>query len=302
MPGRKIVIAGGTGFVGRHLIASLVEAREEVVVLTRGASTLKGVETVSWDGKTVGSWASELESCFAIINFAGASINQHWSESAKGEILESRVQSAKAIGQAIQAAKKPPLKWLNASATGFYGDRGDLTLDESASAGGGFLPEVCTAWEAAVAELELPQTQRCIFRLGVVLGDGGMLKALGPVVRAGLGGKVGKGSQYMSWVHVEDVTGMLRYLLDAESPPRLVNATAPSPVTNKEFMRTLRGVLRMPIGLPTPEAVFRAFASTVGPGAETVLDSTRAVPAALLQSGYRFKFPELKAAIQASFQ
>jgi uncharacterized protein (TIGR01777 family) len=239
-----------------------------------------------------------LDGAYAVINLAGDPISQRWDEAGKKRILSSRVESAEAVLAAIQRAKSPPKRWINGSAVGYYGDRGDEELHEDSSPGEGFLAETCVAWEKAVRQCPLPATTRSIIRIGFVLGNGGALPTLLKLARSSLGGTVGNGQQYVSWIHLDDLVGMLEWLLDAAAPPEIANGTAPNPVTNREFMKEIRHAVHAPFGLPAPAFAVRAASPLIGSDADLVLTSARALPTAALVGRYDFKFPTLTEALE----
>lgn len=290
MPSRKIVVAGGTGFVGTRLVATLRAKGDQVVVLSRSG----GHGTVAWDGASVGPWAEEIEGAHAIINLAGETISQRWTEESKRRIVESRVRSVEAFCRAISQAKEPPRRWINASAIGIYGDRGDTSVDERSPQGEGFLAEVCMRWEETVKSCHVSTVAKTRVRIGAVLGEsGGALPALRKLAKLGLGGPAGNGRQPFSWIHVDDLVGMIDWLLDLTNPPEVVNATAPNPVTNRELMRSLRDVLRVPIGLPAPAFGISLVGKLIGPDAELILGGARVLPHVAMERGYAFRYPDL---------
>lgn len=308
MPGRKIVVAGGSGFIGRRLVAALATTGEQVVVLSRAPLATKGVSApvqevrareVAWDASHLGEWASELEGAHAVVNLAGETMAQRWDAAGKARIVDSRVNSAGALLAAIQRAKSPPKRWINASAVGYYGDRGGEDIDESSPPGQGFLPDTCIAWENAVQAAPLPSTERSIVRIGFVLGPSGGLTTLLRLARLGLSGSVGSGRQFISWIHLDDLIGILEWLIDVAGMPPIVNGTAPNPVTNHDFMRAVRAVVGAPVGIPAPAFAVRLIGEAFGPGAEMVLSGARAFPRVALHGRYEFKYPELGEALEA---
>lgn len=298
MPARKIVVAGGTGFIGCHLVARLAERGDDVVVLLRGGESPAGSRGVAWDGATVGTWGQEVEGAYAVVNLAGESIQQRWTEEAKRRILDSRLRSVGALCQAIRQAGDKPARWINASAVGYYGDRGNGPLDESAGPGTGFLAETCVAWETAVHACDIPTARTCV-RFGMVLGDGGALPVLKKLARWGLGGPAGTGEQIVSWIHVEDLVSILIWAIDRASTSATLNGVAPETVSNRELMREIRKSVGAPVGLPAPAFGVRLVGNLIGPDADLVLSGANVKPAAALGGGFEFRYPKLSEALAA---
>jgi uncharacterized protein len=293
----KIVIAGGSGFIGHALIKELGAAGYEVTVLSRDGKSVKGADVVKWDGEHVGPWAEELEGAKAVINLAGESVVQHWSEASKQRILLSRVLSTRAIGQAITAAANPPEVWINASAVGYYGDRKAEELTEASAPGprGSFLVDVCVAWENEIATAATPRTRKAWLRIGFVLGrGGGAFEPLYSLTKWFLGGHVGNGSQSLSWIHVQDLARLFRWVV--ESPVEgAINGTSPESVTNRYLMASLRAVVGRPWAPPVPAFMLKVVAGLGGPPASLMLESQRALPAKALESGFKFEYTNLTA-------
>lgn len=296
----KVVIAGGSGFIGHALIKHFQDLGYEAVVLSRSPSTDPVARIVAWDGETVGEWAKELEGAKAVINLSGESIVKHWSKEAKARILTSRVQSTRAIGQAIpQCAAKPDV-WINASAIGYYGDRGgeELTEDSKPGPRGHFLVDTCVAWEQMVHESEVGSTRKVILRTGIVLGrGGGTFEPLYKLTKFFLGGHHGNGSQFMSWLHLEDLVRLFEHC--AEHPIEgVVNATAPNPVTNQFLMASLRAVVGRPWSPPVPAFALKLVSMIGGPEASLLLEGQRVLPKRALQEGFAFKYTEVTDALR----
>ncbi|HEY3780947.1 MAG TPA: TIGR01777 family oxidoreductase [Fimbriimonadaceae bacterium] len=290
----KIVLAGGAGYIGKELARQFAE-EYDVVILSRHSDA----NSVTWDGKTLGPWQKELDGAAAVINLSGESVAKHWSDANKLSILESRIFSTRVIGEAIQASAKPPTVWINSSAIGYYGDRGSEELTESSEPGakGQFLVDVCVAWEEEQVRAVTPGTRKVRLRTGVVLGKGS--SAFEPLRKATtyfVGGSIGNGRQYMSWIHVNDLAAMFRWAFEneVEGP---VNGTAPQPATNEELMAMMRAVLRRPWAPPIPAFVLKLVTMLGGPEASLLLDSERVLPKAVVGKGFEFKFGGLREAI-----
>jgi uncharacterized protein (TIGR01777 family) len=297
---QRIILAGGSSFIGQALAPMLIVRGYDVVVLGRGAPrALDGVTHLTWDGRTVGSWAQALDGARAVVNLAGKNIDCRHTPANRAEIIRSRVESVRVLGDAIGSCAKPPEAFVQASATGFYGDTGDRAVDESAPSGSDFMAEVCRQWEGAFDSLHLPGTRRVVLRIGFVLGrDGGALKVLETLTRLFLGSAVGTGRQFISWIHIADLCGAIIAAIEKPEFAGVLNATAPEPVTNSELMRELRHVLRRPWVPPVPTPFARAGAWLMGSEGDLALLSYRCLPRRLIGQKFEFRFPLIKAALE----
>jgi len=295
---RRIILAGGSGFVGQALAPVLVAKGYEVVVLGRSAAHRKDrVDHLQWDGKAVDVWASALEGAEALVNLTGKNINCRHTPENRREIIRSRVDSVRVLGEAIANCTTPPKVFAQASGVGYYGDTGDEVVDEDAPPGSDFPAEVCRQWEGEFDELDLPATRKTILRLGVVLGrDGGALPLLEKLTRWFLGGAVGNGRQFISWVQVADLIQMFVSAIERPELTGMFNATAPAAVTNREFMRELRSALHRPWSPPVPAPFVRAGAWLMGSEGDLALLSSRCAPRRYLEHGFPFQFPTLREA------
>lgn len=295
---KRVILAGGSGFLGHALAPVLVATDHHVVVLGRGdPSRENGVNHLQWDGETVGPWASVLDGAEAIVNLTGKNINCRHTPENRHEIIRSRVDSVRVLGQAIAQCKTPPKAFVQASGVGYYGDTGDRVASEDAALGNDFTAEVCRQWEDAFDALDLPQTRKVALRLAVVLGrDGGALPVLEKLTRWFLGGAVGSGRQFLSWVHVADAVRMFVSAIEQPEVTGVFNATAPAPVTNSEFMRELRRALHRPWSPPMPAPLARAGAWIMGTDGNLALLSSRCIPGRFLEHGFEFRFPTLREA------
>ena len=295
----KIIIAGGSGFLGQALTPVLLARGCEIIVLGRGAPGIRdGVQHLHWDGSTPGDWAHSLDGATAVINLTGKSVNVRHTEENKREILRSRVDSVRVLGDVIARCTNPPRVFVQASGIGFYGDTGDRAVDESAPAGSDFMAEVCRQWEGALEALPLAATRKVVLRIGVVLGrNGGALQLLEKLTRLFAGGAVGSGRQFMSWIHIADVVRMFVAAIEQPELTGAFNATAPEPVTNTEFMRELRRALHRPWSPSVPAPVARLGAWLMGSEGDLALLSYRCVPRRCLEHGFTFHFPTLTTAL-----
>ena len=293
---KRIILAGGSGFVGHALAPVLLAKGYNVVVLGRGAPHYEGgVDYLQWDGRTGGDWASAIDGAEAVVNLTGKNINCRHHAANRREIIRSRVDSVRALGDAAAHCAEPPKVFVQASGVGYYGDTGHHTVDEDAALGSDFTAEVCRQWEGAFDALDLPSTRKVVLRLGVVLGrEGGALPVLEKLTRWFLGGAVGNGRQFITWTHLSDVIRMFVASIEQTELTGVFNATAPLPVTNSDFMRELRRALHRPWSPPVPAPLARAGAWLMGSDGDLALLSCRAVPRRFLQHGFQFQFPNLR--------
>jgi uncharacterized protein (TIGR01777 family) len=252
---------------------------------------------LQWDGETLGPWAAALEGAEAVVNLTGKNINCHHTKENRREIITSRVDSVRVLGEAITRCALPPKAFIQASGVGYYGNTGDRVADENSPPGDDFPAEVCRQWEGAFDALQLRSTRKVILRLGVVLGhSAGALPMLEKLTRWFLGGAVGNGRQFMSWIHIADIVRMFEAALERSELTGVFNATSPAPVTNSEFMRELRRALHRPWSPPVPAPFARAGAWIMGTDGDLALTSCRCVPKEFLEHGFDFRFPNLREA------
>lgn len=291
----KIVIAGGTGALGSIITARSLNTDTEVVVLTRKARLgHDNVRYVVWDATTLGKWTEELEEATAVINLVGKSVNCRYTAKNKTEIIRSRVDATAVIGQAIQRATVPPKVWINAGSAAIFGNSGSEVKVEGAILGEGFSPEVCKQWEAAFHQYETPNTRKIFLRIGIVIqSKGGILKPFFNLARFGLGGKIGSGEQYLSWIHEADFANLVDWAIACEKAQGIIHATSPQPVKNKDFMKSIRQTLGVQFGLPNYEWSTKLGAWLIGTEAELVLSGRRVVSKILDEEGFQFDFPEI---------
>jgi uncharacterized protein len=300
----RIVLAGGSGFLGRAVAEECLRAGYEVVVLTREVrKSPSGVRQVRWDGRTVGAWARELEGAAAVVNLAGRSVECRHTRKNRREIVESRVLSVEAVGRAVRACAEPPKVLVQAGSLAIYGDAGRSVCDETAPAGSGFPVEVCLRWERALDSLELPVTRKVLLRTGFVLGrDGGALPTLARLARLYLGGTIGEGHQYISWLHARDFCRIVLWSVEREDARGVFNATGPAPVTNAEFMCELRCALKRPWSPRLPAWLVRLGAFLLRTEAELALTGRRSIPDRLVERNFKFVYTNLEAALAELLQ
>lgn len=311
----KIIIPGGSGQVGAMLARAFLRDGHEVVVLSRGGgarggAAVPGVRVVSWDGETLGPWADEIDGCGAVVNLAGRSVNCRYHAENRRQMIESRVRSTRAIGQAIGAARQPPSVWLNASTATIYRHALDRPMDETTGELGGNEPgapekwnfsiEVAKAWEDAFLSADTPATRKVAMRSAMTMSadPGGVFDVLLGLVRKGLGGASGNGRQFVSWVHEDDFTAAVSLLLRRDDLSGTINIASPHPLPNREFMAAIRRAWGMPVGLPATAWMLEIGAIFLRTETELILKSRRVIPTRLLEAGFTFKFPLWPAAAE----
>lgn len=292
----KTLISGGTGFVGSHL----VNRQENPVILSRNPDKVRKqfskAEAYPWQqGEPI--TAAAFQGVNTVFHLAGESIFGRWNEAKKNRILNSRVEGTRTLVDSLARLDTPPETLISSSAVGYYGSRGDEILGESSGSGSDFLARVCLAWEKEAMKAEKLGIRVVCLRTGIVLSrDGGALAGMLPVYKAGLGGKLGAGRQYMSWIHIDDLTGIMMYTAANKEITGPVNAVAPQPVTNRDFNKTLAAVLKRPALFSIPAPLLRLILGEFG---NVLLSSQRALPRKLEETGYRFKYPHIEEALTA---
>lgn len=298
----KIVIPGGTGQVGGVLTRAFRAAGHEVVVIGRSAG-------VRWDGHTLGRWADEIDGADVVVNLAGRSVSCRYTAENLQQMMRSRVDSARVVGEAIAKAADPPKVWLQMSTATIYSHRFDAPNDEETGVLGGREPdvpgywtysvEIAKRWEAELDEADTPGTRKVALRAAMVMSPdkGGVFDYLSWLARLGLGGPVAGGHQYVSWIHDEDFVRAVALLI-REPIAGAVNLAAPNPVPQREFMRELRGAWRVPVGLPATNWMAEIGAFAIRSDTELLLKSRRVVPGRLQQAGFEFHFPNWREAAQ----
>jgi uncharacterized protein (TIGR01777 family) len=302
----RIIVTGGTGFVGQALCHELSERGDQVVILTRGQprsrasgeDAARTPEFASWTPEARGPWMKLLDGADAVVHLAGASVaDERWTEERKKLLWSSRVESTCLLAEAIAEAKKTPAVFVSASAVGLYGtSAGDTVLTESSPAGSDFLARLCVAWEGAAAPSAAAGVRVVHPRIGLVLGrGGGVYQKLAPLFRAFVGGPLGPGKQYMPWVHVRDVVRALVAMITRDDLSGAYNVTAPEPVTMNAFAHAMGESLGRPSLFRVPPLAMKL---ALGSEAATeVLTGQRAVPQRLIEAGFEFVFPDLPSAL-----
>jgi hypothetical protein len=297
----KVIVGGASGLIGAALTRALRADGHQVLRLVRGRPARDATE-IAWDPDTARIDATALDGVDAAVNLAGISIAKWpFTASHRRRVLESRTRSAALLSRALASISRGPSVLVSASAVGYYGNRGDELLDERSGGGTGFLAEVCRAWESATDPASQAGVRVVTTRFGVVLsGKGGALQAMAMPFRLGLGGRIGNGRQFFSWVSITDAVRGIRHAIEHEDLRGPVNVTSPEPVTNEEFTRTLGRVLHRPTILPVPAAAVRILLGKLAD--ETLLVSQRVIPNRLLESGFTFREPKLEDALRSAFE
>lgn len=302
----RLFLLGGTGLIGSRLVPRLQERQDEILLLTRrpevGQALLAGKGTVVvGDAQTPGPWQERLAACDAVINLAGENLlARRWNEDFKKVLRDSRLRTTQQVVAALQrqptTAAGAPKVLINASAIGYYGPHGDEELTEDSPPGNDFMAQLCVDWEKAARQAESAGVRVVLLRIGVVLDKaGGALAQLLTPFRLFVGGPVGSGRQWMSWIHYEDVTGLILWALEHTEARGPFNATAPQPVTNRQFVQALGRVLRRPSFLPAPAFALRLL---LGEVAQVLVTGQRVLPRRALELGYSFRYPDLDSALR----
>lgn len=313
---KKIVIAGGTGFIGASLIKHFSK-NNQVIVLTRGLmneqnnsygrqkelTNTPNLKYVLWDGRNQGSWTSVLEDAHLLINLCGKSVNCRYTDRNKEEILDSRIQPTIALGEAIRNCIAPPKLWINASSATIYRNATDRPQDEyTGEIQNDFSVQVCKVWEKSFFDFRTPFTRKVALRMAVTLGSEGVMIPYFNLLKFGLGGRQGNGKQVYSWVHIKDTINIINWLVAHTAMEGVYNCCSPFPVSNENFMKTLRKAAGIKLGLPAYEWMLQLGAKLIGTETELLLKSRWVLPTKLLESGYKFEYGFIKDAFAEIIQ
>jgi uncharacterized protein (TIGR01777 family) len=302
---KKIIIAGGTGFIGNFLKEYFRAKSGKVIILSRSRTREEGnVSYLQWDGKTVGNWKESLEGAEILINLAGKSVNCRYTKKNKKEIFDSRMNATKVLGEAVKQLQHPPAVWFNSASATIYRHAEDRPNDEyNGEYQDDFSVQVCKKWEQSFNEIKLPDTRKIILRMAIVLGNkDGVVSRFKNLVHFGLGGKQGNGNQYFSWIHEEDLAAVIEYLYNHAELEGIFNCSSPEPIKNKELMQTYRNVLKPLIALPATKWMLKLGATLIGTEPELLLKSRWVLPKRLLEAGYQFKYVDIKSALENSLK
>ncbi len=298
---KKIIITGATGLIGKKLTIALIDRGDEVIVFSRDAEKAKSIfpqamECVEWDYRKPELWKSKLDNADAIIHLAGINLfSKRWNDDFKKAVLDSREVSTKNLVEAIKSCTNKPEVFISASGIGYYGDCGETVLNENSPKGNDFLADVCEVWESESRKIGDYGIRNVQIRTGLVLSpEDGALKQMLPTFKFFIGGPLGNGKQWSSWLHIDDIVGIYLQALDNQQLQGAINAASPNPVRMKEFAKTLGKVLKRPSLFPVPQFALKIV---VGEAAEVVTASQRINSKKVLDSGYKFKFEKLEFAL-----
>ena len=287
---KRIIIAGGTGYIGRYLMSRFLQLGYDVFLVSRNPGYIQ------WDTNEL---TQAFEGALLVINLAGKSINCRHSIKNRKKILSSRINTTQMIGNAIKSCKNPPLLWINSSASGIYQSSDNKPMTEVETVfGTDYLAEVSIKWEKTFFDFELPFTRQIAVRTSVVLGkNGGALEPLKLLTRMGLGGKQASGNQMFSWIHLEDYFQIICFALKNNSLTGIINCTSPNPLSNNNLMSELRRILQVPFGLNAPKILIQLGAFIIGTESKLILNSNYIIPKRLIDAGFKFTYPDINSAI-----
>jgi len=292
----KIIIAGGTGFLGESLEKYFVNKNYEVKILTR---TPKRKNEIFWDAKTIGNWKNELKNTDVLINLAGKSVDCRYNDKNKKEIYNSRISSTKVLQQAINECQNPPKIWLNASsATIYVHSETHLNTERNGIIGDDFSMNICKSWEKEFFKTENQNIRKVALRTSIVLGkNGGAFPKFKQITKLGLGGKQGRGNQMMSWIHIDDFCEAVNFIIQNEKLEGAINITAPKPFSNKQMMNQLQKKLKVPFGIPSSIWLLELASIFIKTETELMLKSRNGYPEVLLENGFKFRYPSFDNAL-----
>lgn len=293
---KKLIIAAGTGFLGQVLVNHFRNSFDEIVILTRGKSDIKNnMKYVNWNAKSFSGWESELENADVLINLAGKSVDCRYNEKNKREIYTSRIESTNILNEAVLQCENPPKHWLNSSTSTIYRFSLDKEMDEiNGEIGDDFSMNIAKSWEKAFFETKTPKTLKTALRTSIVLGkNGGAFIPLKTLAKFGLGGKQGKGNQFISWIHEEDFARAIAFVIENKLENE-INIVSPTPIRNAEFMAKLRKTIGIAIGISQPEWLLEIGSKMINTETELVLKSRNVIPKRLRENGFTFKYDSLE--------
>lgn len=297
---QRIVLAGGSGFLGKAIAAQFKDQAAEIFILSRRPAPDEGnIKTLVWDARTEGDWADALQGADVLVNLCGENVNCRYTEKNKAEIFSSRLEPTDLLNRVLSRLKNPPPVFINITSATIYRDADDRPQDEATGEiGDGFSVAVCKAWEKTFFTPAITGVRKVALRMGIVLGKSdSAFPRLRNLVKMGLGGHQGSGRQMVSWIHEQDAAQIVEWVARHPEVDGVLNCTAPSPVTNRAMMEIIRKACHRGFGLPCPAWLLEIGAAIIGTETELVLKSRWVVPAQLLKLGYRFKYPQLKAAV-----
>lgn len=293
---KKIIIAGGTGFLGQVLVQYFKTKCDQIVILSRRKlAQQENVQYHQWDGEQLGDWSKYLENADVLINLTGKSVDCRYNTKNKKRILDSRVNATEILGHAVRVCDHPPKVWINSSTATIYRHSMDKEMnEETGEIGNGFSVSVAREWEASFFDQVTPGTRKIALRTAIVLGKkGGALRPIVNLAKFGFGGKQGSGEQYFSWIHEDDFVSVVHFLIENNKLEGVFNIVAPKPTTNANLMKRIRNTLNIPFGMPLPKSLLEIGAILINTETELVLKSRRVVPKRLLDEGFIFKHQDL---------
>ena len=296
----KIVLAGGSGFLGQVLADYYKEKAKEIIILSRRKlNSTPPVKYEVWDGKTVGKWTKHLEDCDLLINLSGKNVNCRYTEKNKRKIIQSRVEPTTILGNVISGMNNPPKAWINLASATIYRHAEDYSQDElNGEIGSGFSIDVCKAWERSFWQAQTPSTKKILLRVGIVFGRrDGVIPRLKNLVMLGMGGQQGNGRQFVSWIHEQDFARVTEWVFYNGHDGDIYNCTAPQAIRNKDLMQLIRRSYGVPFGLPTSQWLLEIGAAIIGTETELILKSRWVYPKYLLDKGFEFQFPKAEYAV-----
>ena len=301
---KKLIIAAGTGFLGQVLVNHFEQTFDEIVILTRGQNSIHGkIKYVHWDAKNLTGWETSLENADVLINLTGKSVDCRYTKKNKKEILLSRIESTKILNKAVLQCKNPPKHWLNSSTSTIYRFSLDKQMsEENGEIGNDFSMNVAQSWEKAFFKYETPQTLKTAMRTSIVLGKkGGAFIPLKTLAKTGLGGKQGKGNQYISWIHETDFAKAIEFIIQKEMTG-VINIVSPNPIINADFMKKLRIAVGQFVGISMPTFLLKIGSFIIRTETELVLKSRNVIPKKLTDNGFKFEFPSIDIAFKNLLQ
>ncbi|RYZ31483.1 MAG: TIGR01777 family protein [Sphingobacteriales bacterium] len=299
MTHKKIILAGGNGYLGRVFADYYKTRADRIIILSRKPWPVAGnCETVVWDGETTGGWVQQLEGADLLINLCGKNVNCRYNEANRAEIISSRLNPTRLLGAAIRKLEQPPALWINVTSATIYRHAEDRPQDETGGEeGAGFSVDVCRQWEQSFFNETTSGTRKVALRMGIVLGKSdGVFPRLRNLVLLGMGGKHGNGRQMVSWIHELDAARCTEWLLN-QTTEGIYNCTAPQPINNAALMTTIRKAYGIPAGMPAPAWLLEIGARLIGTETELMLKSRWVLPARLQDEGFRFQYPDIKSAV-----
>lgn len=301
---KRVIIAGGSGHIGSSLVNKLAKEGYDVTILTRRVvdSQHPSLRYIHWDGITVGPWTKYVDESDIVINLCGKSVDCRYTKSNKLKLIHSRVMSTQLLGNAIKNSLAPPKIWINASSSAYYGFSTEI-MDESAAPGNDFPARICVEWEKAFAASQTPTTRKIAWRLGVVLQrNKGFLQPFVRLVKSFLGGKLGSGRQYFTWIHEEDFLNAALWTIENPLANGAYNITSPEPVCNAQFMEALRKAVGVRTGFSLGERAIQMGGMLIGTEPYLILEGRRIIPKRLVDSGFKFQYPEIQNALNDLFK